>query len=73
MNNEKFLLWQASLRAERKGYNCLTTAKIQLFSEMRNFFLFFLPFDSSRCVPTIKVRADSLPFEEPTRANNIYV
>lgn len=39
-----FLLWQASLRAVRKGNNCLTTAKIHLFSETRNFFRVFSPF-----------------------------
>ena len=41
---QMFLLWQASLRAVRKGNNCLTTAKIHLFSETRNFFRVFSPF-----------------------------
>ena len=39
-----FLLWQASPRTERKGNNCLTTAKILLFSETRNFFACFFAF-----------------------------
>ena len=39
-----FLLRQASLRAVRKGNNCLTTAKIHLFSETRNFSPCFFAF-----------------------------
>ena len=42
-----FLLWQASPRAVRKGNNCLTTAKIMLFSEMHNFFTCFFAFSLS--------------------------
>ena len=39
-----FLLWQAPLRAEREGNNCLTTAKILLFSETHNYFTCFFAF-----------------------------
>ena len=46
------MLWQASLRAEREGNNCLTTAKIMLFSETRNFFTsFFRLLTGERCFP----------------------